>query len=345
MIRRILPILMIGLLLAGCKQTENQQVQPEEIVPVSSQAPRYVQFQEPVRSTGILGTRLEVKMSFKTGGIVQTVNVRDGELVDKGTVLAALDLSEIRAHFRQADIALEKAERDFRRANNLYFDSVVTLETLQNARTALELARSQQDIAKFNMEHSRIVAPSKGRIQKVLVERNEIIAPGHPAILFASTGNDWVVRTSLSDKDIVKFDTGDSAQVSMDAFPGRQFPASVTEMGSFADPVTGTFEVELLLNEALPEFRTGFMARVTLFPSGFVHGYWLPMTAVHDLEDQGGTIFVLDSMRAKKRRIITGPLHDGGIIIAGGLDGSEMVITGGSAYLEDGQAVRIKNDV
>lgn len=335
---------MIFALLAACNRSENQEVQRAEIINVTSQMPRYVNYREPVRSTGLLGTRMEVKMSFKTGGIVQRVNVHDGELVEKGMVLASLDLSEIKAQSNQAEIALEKATRDFRRANNLYFDSVVTLETLQNARTVLEMARSQQKIAEFNLVHSRIVAPARGRIQKVLVEKNEIIAPGYPAILFASAGNDWVVTISLSDKDIVKFDTGDSANISMDAFPGRQFAASVLEVGSFADPVTGTFEVELLLSESHPEFRTGFMARVTLFPSGSVSGYWLPMTAVHDLADQTGKIFVLDSTRALERSITTGPLHNGGIIVTGGLKGTETVIVGGSAYLEDGQEVRIKND-
>lgn len=345
MIRQALPILSAFLLLSACSRKDQQEVQHEEILNVTTQRPRYVKFREPVRSTGILGTRTEVKMSFKTGGIVRSVNVRDGEPVEKGQILASLDLSEIKARADQADIALEKASRDFRRANNLYFDSVVTLETLQNARTALELARSTRKIADFNLAHSRIVAPAKGRVQKVLVEKDEIIAPGHPAILFASTGNDWVVRIALSDKDIVKFDTGDSAQVSLDAFPDRKFPATILEVGSFADPVTGTFEVELLLTASLPEFRTGFMARVDLFPSGDFSGYWLPMAAVHDLEDQRGKVFVLDSVRAQERPITTGPLHNGGIIVTGGLEGTEEVIVGGSAYVEDGQEVRIKNEV
>lgn len=344
MIRQALPVLSVLLLLSACNRSENQDVRSSEIINVTSQQPRYVHYLQPVRSTGILGSRMEVKMSFKTGGIVQRVNVHDGELVEEGMVLASLDLSEIRAQSNQAEIALEKATRDFRRANNLYFDSVVTLETLQNAQTALELARSQQKIAEFNLVHSRIVAPARGRIQKVLVEKNEIIAPGHPAILFASAGNDWVVRISLSDKDIVKFDTGDSAIISMDAFPGREFAATVLEVGSFADPVTGTFEIELLLRESHPEFRTGFMARVTLFPSTAVSGFWLPMAAVHDLEDKIGKIFVLDGTYARERRITTGPLHNGGMIVTGGLEGSEQVIVGGSAYLEDGQEVRIKND-
>ncbi len=344
MMRHLLTPVTLLLLLVSCNPSDNGKAMTEEIPIVKGQLPLYVQYQESVRSTGILAPSLEVKLSFKTGGIVQDVNVRDGERVTQGKVLVSLNLSEIKAQYSQSEIAMEKATRDFNRATNLYFDSVVTLETLQNARTALEMASAQKKIAAFNLEHSRIIAPANGRIQKVLAEKNEMIAPGQPAVLFATTENDWVVRTSLSDKDIVKFTGGDSASITMDAFPERKFVASVLELGSFADPVTGTFEAELLLHDAHPEFRSGFLARIQLYPSEYLSGLWLPMAAMHDLEDQTGKVFVLDSTIAVERKITTGPIRDGGMIIKGGLEDTAFVITEGSAYLEDGQQVRLNND-
>jgi len=335
------PLLIFLLLPASCNRPQNQDVQEEEILRVTGMSPQYVHYREPVRSTGILSTRTEIKMSFKTGGIVQHIHVRDGQFVEKGTVLASLDLSEINARTSQASLAAEKAMRDFRRASNLYFDSVVTLETLQNARTALELAQSEEKIADFNLKHSRIVAPADGRVQKVLTENGEMIAPGQPALLFAATGNNWVVRTPLPDKDIVKFTPGDAANITIDAFPNDSFAASVLEVGSFADPFTGTFEVELLLENEHPGFRTGFVARVELYPSYVISGYWLPMTALHDLEERRGKIFVLDGSRAVEREITTGPIYKEGIIVTGGLEGTDLVIAEGSAFLQDGQQVRI----
>jgi RND family efflux transporter MFP subunit len=341
MIKYTVPILIFLLLPLSCNRNSQQEVQDVQVLNVTGKRPVYVHYRQPVRSTGILSAQTEIKMSFKTGGILQQVNVRDGQFVKKGTVLASLDLSEISARDSQARIAVEKATRDFRRASNLYFDSVVTLETLQNARTAMELALSEEKIAAFNLKHSRIIAPANGRVEKVLVEEGELIAPGHPAILFAATQNDWVVRVPLSDKDIVKFTAGDSAIITMDAFPGRQFAASIVEAGSFADPVTGTYEVELLLNDALPGFRSGFVARAEIFPSFVISGFWLPLSVMHELEDEHGKIYVLDSTQVVEKRISTGPLYKDGIIITGGLDGSEVVIAEGSAYLKEGQEVKV----
>jgi hypothetical protein len=127
----------------------------------------------------------------------------------------------------------------------------------------------------------------------------------------------------------------------MDAFPGSTFAASVVEAGSFADPVTGTYELELLLSDSHPAFRSGFIARVELFPSYVISGYWLPMTTLHNLEEHSGKIFVLDSTRAVEKQVFTGPIYKEGIIVIGGLDGSEVVIAEGSAFVEDGQQVAV----
>ena len=124
------------------------------------------EYKIPVVTTGLLGTAREMKLSFKTGGIIKEIKVREGQSCTKGEVLASLDLSEISAQVNQARIASEKAYRDLNRARNLYRDSVVTLEQYQNARSAYELAKNQKDIADFNLRHSMIKAPSDGKIHE-----------------------------------------------------------------------------------------------------------------------------------------------------------------------------------
>ncbi len=207
-------------LMGGCKAPEQKSQLESKAISVKVCQVEEVEYQIPVRVTGALGTTTQMKLSFKTGGIIDQMNVKEGRAVSKGDVLAVLDLSEIRAQVSKADIGLEKSRRDMNRARNLYQDSVATLEQYQNAQSAFELARAQKQIADFNLQHSRIKAPSDGEIMKILVETNEVIGPGYPAILFASTENDWVVRASLTDKDIVKLLIGDSANITMDAFPG-----------------------------------------------------------------------------------------------------------------------------
>ncbi|MCA1747123.1 MAG: efflux RND transporter periplasmic adaptor subunit, partial [Bacteroidales bacterium] len=247
------------------------------------------------------------------------------------------------ARVRQSAIGLEKQERDYKRALNLFLDSVITLETLQNAESALELAKTEKSIAEFNLNHSRIIAPAQGKVQRILVEKDEIIAPGYPAILFASTESNWMVKVSLTDRDIVRFRIGDSAVVEMDALPEKSFPAEIAELGTFADPVTGTFSAELLIRERDPHFRSGFIARTRIFPSDAVMGWFVPFEAVHEIDNGKGYVYVLEDTKALKKAVQTGNLVRDGIILHEGVTGEDLVITEGVEYIRKGATVKILN--
>lgn len=339
----IMPYLALFLFLAvGCKAPE-QKSQPEsKAVSVKVRQVEEVEYLIPVRVTGSLSTTTQMKLSFKTGGIIDQMNVKEGRAVSRGAVLAVLDLSEIRAQVSKAEIGLEKSRRDMNRALNLYQDSVATLEQYQNARSAFELASAQKQIADFNLQHSRIKAPSDGKIMKILVEANEVIGPGYPAILFASTENDWVVRASLTDKDIVKLLIGDSALVTMDAFPGIKFRARVSELASVADPVTGTYEAELMILQAHPQFRTGFFSRAEIYPAGISRSLAVPIEALMNASDQKAHVFVYEETGVQgtqggavsKRILKTGRIIGEKVVVIEGLDEGEWIVTDGAKYLK-----------
>ena len=100
-----------------------------------------------IKTSGQLTTNDETILGFKTSGIVSSILVKEGDFVKKGQLLATLDLREINALVSQARHGYEKAQRDFRRVQNLYRDSVVTLEQLQNAETGLAVAKEQLEAA------------------------------------------------------------------------------------------------------------------------------------------------------------------------------------------------------
>lgn len=323
------------ILLSGCKPTTEKEVTENKALQVKLWKVEVREYKIPVRAAGMLSTTTEIKLGFKTGGLVRQVSIREGALVKRGEVLAVLDLSEIDAQVNQARIGLEKAERDLNRARNLYRDSVATLEQFQNASSAYELAQSQKRIADFNLEHSRIKAPANGRIQKILVEPNELIAPGHPAILFASTESDWVVRVALTDKDIVKFSLGDSARVEMDAFPDITFQAKITELGAIADPVTGTYEAELRILRANSQFRSGFISRAYIFPTQSSNAAMVPLEALLEASDKRAIVYVYKEGELSRRRIRTGRIVDDLIMVTEGLEPGELVVTAGAKYIRE----------
>lgn len=345
---KIRPVLFISLLvLVACKGPEVDHTKDSKPISVIIEKVEATSYQVPVRVSGILATTKEMKLSFKTGGILSQLNTREGLEVRAGEILAVLDLSEIRAQVYQAEIGFEKSIRDKNRARNLYQDSVVTLEQYQNAVSAYELAKSQKQIADFNMQHSRIKAPTDGKIMRILVEANEMIGPGYPAILFASTENDWVVRAAITDKDIVKLSIGDSALISMDAFPGIKFPAEVSELASGADPLTGSYEAEMKIRESHKQFRTGYFSRADIFPAESKHALVVPLEALVNASDRKAHVFVYSKNgnegemgTATKRPVDTGRILGDRVVVLNGLTEGEWIVSGGAKFLRTDMEVR-----
>jgi len=296
----------------------------------------------PVHSSGILLSTEEMKLSFKTGGIVLKIIAKEGEKVRKGDILATLNLSEINAQVDLARSGYDKSLRDYNRAKNLYADSVATLEQLQNAATALSVAGSNLDIARFNLSHSKIVAPDNGVILKQFVKANELVAPGYPVFLFGTSGRTWKVKTGLSDRDIVKINNGDSAVVTMDAWPGVKFPAFVEQVGEMANPATGTYDAELLLNDMGYRLAAGFVAGTDIFPSVKNTFLLIPVASIVEADGLTGYLFsVSDSMTVKKIRVTIVAITGSMAAVQSGEKSIKRIVTGGAAYLRDGEKVRI----
>ena len=110
----------------------------------------------PIRISGTVRAHQESRLSFKTGGIIKDLFVDAGDRVEKGQLLARLDPEEIDQQVAQARIGMEKAQRDYDRIHNLYVDTVATLMQLQDAHSALDMARTALGIAEYNRNYSSI---------------------------------------------------------------------------------------------------------------------------------------------------------------------------------------------
>ncbi len=340
-IKPLFAIIIITLFFSACKEqvteekiTDNIKVRTTKVIEKEMSIP--------VHCCGKLASKEESKLSFKTGGIISNIYVDEGQTVKKGQVLAKLNLSEIRAQVNQAKLGFEKAKRDFKRANNLYKDSVATLEQLQNAATALNLAKSNVEIAEFNLQFSIIKAPANGKIFKRVAEENEIIGTGYPVLLFGSTENNWVIRVNITDKDIFLLNLNDKAEIKFDAYPDKIFSAAVTEIGNSADPYTGTYEVELTLKQTDTKFASGLIASVDIYPSKKEKFMFISVNALIEGNETEGYIYqIINKNQIKKLKVKIHKISDDNLIIKSGVAAGVEIITEGVSYINGTSAVEV----
>jgi RND family efflux transporter MFP subunit len=334
--------------LAACESgTQPEAAKPTPPgAPVRAAAVESAAVANRVRAVGVLAPRDEVRLSFKVGGVVQRVFVDAGDRVRAGQILATLEQAEVNAAVRQAREAVQKAERDLERGRRLRADEVATEEQVQDLATAYNVARADLDAAAFNARFSRIAAPSDGVVQQRLAEENELVQGGQPVLVLGSTESGWIVRTSLSDRDIVRVHVGDTATVSFDAFPGKEFAGRVTQVASASDPVTGTFDVEIEVTANGERFVRGLVAKATLQlaePEAEGDRTIVPVSALVEADGSRATVFVVDSSGrvARRKEVTVGPIVGDRVIIVSGLRDGDRVVTDGAAWLDDGEAIRI----
>ncbi len=322
-----------------------------------------------VFASGLLASEEEMKLSFKTGGIIQKVYVNEGQHIKKGQLLAKLNLNEISAQAQQAQIgqqqaeinienakiALKIAERDYRNALGLYRDSVATLEQLENAELQVDNARNQVEaaetsldfnrkniqIADFNVNYSKIVAPANGIILKQVAEVNELVGSGTPVFIFGSKDKAQVIRVNLTDKDIININFGDKAGIRFDAYPDLEFKGEVNEIASMADPYTGTFEVEIAVESEGKKLLSGFVGKVTIYTKEKNQLIEVPIDALVSADKKTGIIYTVEAQKAVKTKIKITDIDADRLLVNDGLqDGQEIVITGAS-YLQNGEKVSV----
>ena len=328
--------------ITGCGSS-NANSNGLEIVAVRLAKVEQAMLAPPVRATGVLSGKAESKLSFKIGGIVDRIHVREGQSVRQGQLLATLKLSEINAQVNQSQHAFDKAERDLARAQNLYNDKVATLEQLQDATTGFEMAKSALEIAKFNWRYANIYAPAGGKVLKRFVEENELVSSGLPVLALSSTRAGWVLKAGLADRDVVRVALGDRARLSFDAFPGKYFSATVTEIAGTAAAMAGTFEVELAVEpDEAQTFMSGMIGKAEIEPAARAPVWLVPIEALVEADGRRGTVFTITPSGTAARTAVTVAfIHGQQVAISSNLENIAEVATDGAAYLTEGAHVKV----
>lgn len=295
-----------------------------------------------IEASGIFSTDNEILLSFKNGGVIERIYVKEGDPVKKGEILATVNMTEINARAAQAKSALEKADRDYSRARQLFKDSVATKEQMENAKTALDVVRQDWNSIQFNLQYSEIRATTDGYILRKLANEGQIVGPGIPVLQMNGTGKgNWVVKAGVSDRQWATIQKGDRATIAADVFSG-DISGRVIRKSEGLDPQSGTFTVYVQpnLSKGLP-IAAGVFAKVKIYGQS-AESWLIPYSALLDGDGGKGYVFVTDDgLTANKIEVRLGTVEKDNITLLGGLEGHKYLIISGSPYLKDGSKIKV----
>jgi RND family efflux transporter MFP subunit len=336
---------LIALSMVRCGENHAATTPPaDEPIPVQLQPVTTASDGKTLQYSGLIASNSEARLSFKIGGIISHIYVKEGDHVVAGQLLATLDLTEINAQVQQASQNLEKAQRDETRASNLYRDTVASLEQVQNAHTQTTVATEGLRIARFNQQYAQIRAAAGGTILQKLMNEGEYASAGTALLVFnGADQNNWVVRFGVSDKDWAVLHKGDKASISIDAYPDQRFTGLITKLAEGADASGGTYAVEVTVGAGGRKLAPGLFCTLQLQPPGKRSLTFIPASALAEGDGNSGFVYTLN---ADKRTVHRIPVHiaflqGDRIAISSGLDTVQQVIADGVGYLTEKSLVKL----
>jgi len=322
----------------------SMSISDNELIPVRTVSLTAKPLREAIRASGKLSSATELRLSFKVGGVIASLQAREGDWVERGQVLAQLNMAEIGAQVAQARLAFDRAHRDLHRNLHLYRDSVATLEQVQNARTGTETSRAGLRIAEFNQQYATIIAPVSGRVLSRSAEPGELVAPGAPVFVISSADAPWVLHVGLADRDFVRVRMGDHALVHLDAYPERDFTGRITRLAQASDAASATYDVEITVQPAGGRLVSGLVGETTITPRQAAAVTTVPAEALVSADGAHGYIYTLrgrgPAVQQHAVRVLR-LLDDGQVAIRADVPAGTPIISSGAAYLTPASLVTL----
>lgn len=297
--RTLLIILAVAVVVIGAGAAVAINQRAEKPVAVTFDKAVTKTIVEKVNATGKIQPEVEVKIAPEVSGEIIELPLREGATVKKGDLLVRIkpdnyryqleqreaDLTATRASAIQAKAQLLKAEEDFRRSEELHGKQLLSDSEYTASKTAFEAAQASYDNsqaqirrvegllnqAKDQLEKTVIFAPIEGTVSSRTSEVGERVAGtgqfNSAEVMRVADLNNMEVRVNVNENDIVNVKVGDSAAITIDAYPSRKFRGEVKEIASTArttglntqEEVTN-FQVKIRITDKDVVLRPGMSA-------------------------------------------------------------------------------------
>jgi RND family efflux transporter MFP subunit len=308
---------------------------------------------------GEVHARVETRLSFRVPGKITQRPVNAGDRVRAGQALAEVDPTDLRygqdaarAALSAAQVSYEQTATDYKRYEDLRaqgFISAADLDRrnsgLQAAKAQLDQARAQAGMQSNQAAYAVLAADAPGVITGVFTDVGAVVAAGTPVVALAHDGPRDVVFAVPEDQlPVFRKLQGDAGAVSVSLWSGgAPIQATVREVAAAADPATRTFQVKAALPAGAAELGQTATVHVQVAPAdGMLR---LPLTAVLGRPGTDGhahsMVWVLDPKTMKVREQAVAVLRPEGdsVVIGGGLQRGDVVVTAGAHVLTGGQTV------
>ena len=350
--KRTFPALVIGalILLSGCSGSDDAGTQQSIKVKTS-----VIKTTESSMSQAYSATIEEengTALSFSVGGTIVKLVVNEGQSVSKGQLIATLDDTSLSNSYTSAKAGLDQAKDAYNRMKQLHdAGSLAEIKWIET-ETQLSQAEAAYEIARKNLNDTKLYAPYSGVISEKAAEVGQNVNAGTTVVKIV-TARQLDAKIAVPETEIASMTIGQAADITVQALGGRTFRGAVREKGVVANASSRSYDVKIRVQDAPADLLPGMVASVVMENSGkagdgedkaiSASGGTIVIAAdiVQLADDNRNFLWVVEDGKASRRFITIGEYTANGVTVVDGLASGDVVIVEGQQKVCDGTAVEI----
>ncbi len=281
-----------------------------------------------------------VALTAASSGRLTDLYARDGAQVQKGTLLAKIDDSELRAQLKQAESNKLLAQQKYDRAKALYEKDGATKADMESAEASLKSAEASEELIKAQILKTEVRAPFAGKLGFVNVSVGAWLTTG-TSIATLIDVKKLKAKFSLPQRYASSLKQGDAVEI-RDEERNVVKSGKVKALEAALSESSRTRQILVEVDNAKGELLAGSYTKVTVsMESGHSLSFPIPAEAF-TLDKDGAYLYVVDAGKAKIKRVETGLRTPISVDVVSGLSEGDTVITSGLISLREGAPVRIR---
>lgn len=277
-----------------------------------------------------------ITVSPEMPGSVVKINVKEGDEVMKGQVLAEMDSKVTQQGMAELKTGLDLATTVYEKQKNLWDQKIGSEIQFLQAKNTKEGLEKKMATLQQQLEMAKIKSPINGSVDEVYLKLGQTAAPGYPAVRVVNFAN-LKVKAEVPEAYASKVKKGNTAVV---FFPDMKdsITAQVTFSAKVISALNRTFNVEVALDNS-KEYHPNMITILKIVDYSNKAAMVVPVKTIQKAEE-GDFVFVADGNKAKKVKVQVGKVYNGNAEILSGLKEGDKLISAGFEELNEGEEVK-----
>lgn len=341
-------VIAISMLIATAACNNEPAIENEEesdIISVNVEQVFPSSFNHYLNIQGSVESDKTISITPKTTATVEQINVKAGDNVEKGTLLARLDGEVTRTQIEEVKSQLELAQTRYERQQNLREDNIGSEIELLEAETQVRSLENQLATLQEEYENYTITATIGGTVNHVSIKEGENINPQESAFQIANA-EALKVTAEISEFYINRVETTDSVTINLPSID-NQLTKPIDVVSKVIDPANRTFGIEVYIPNIDGMVRPNMLAKLRVNDYQRNNVLTVPVNVVQNTSEED-YLYLAEQTEsgfvATQRSVVTGNSYDNEIIIEEGLQPGDRVITAGYERVNDGDPISIQEN-